>query len=417
MHYITYSKSIRELFVLYYTTPMKHLLKSFLYMYLCILAIWSTPALASDSTLEIAGWVPYWRDTQGIKDVTKHLDIIDVVHPFVFTVTTQGELRDQAGLSKKDWKKFRKTAEKKDVAIIPTVMWSDGSSIHSVLSDDTLRTAHIKGIIDMVAEGDYAGVDIDYESKEAETITYFSLFLKELKEELGKKMLTCAIEARTPPDSLYKEVPAVLTYANDYKEIGKYCDRVELMTYDQQRADLKLNAEKAGQPYMPLSDIDWVRKVVMLALVDIPKEKILVGIATYGHHYTVTVSPDWYKNYKKIGALNVPDILDVAKEYKAKPSQNRAGEMSFTYIPKSSDLKLSKSLKIPKDTPTGNIVAARALAYANKTGKTVDFNMAWYSDANAMKQKIDLAKELDLRGVAFFKFDGEEDKKVWNYLK
>ena len=387
------------------------------YFCVSIFALLGVTVHASSTDLEVAGWIPYWRDTQGIKDATKHLNVIDVVHPFAYTVTTKGELRDQAGLEKKDWKKFRKTAEKKDIALIPTVMWSDGASIHSVLSNDALRTTHIKGIIDMVEEGDYAGVDIDYESKEAETITYFSLFLKELKEDLGKKMLTCAIEARTPPDSLYKEVPAVLTYANDYKEIAKYCDRVELMTYDQQRADLKLNAEKAGQPYMPLSDIDWVRKVVLLALKDIPKEKILVGIATYGHHYKVTVSPDWYKNYQKIGALNVPDILDIAKEYKVKPSQNRAGAMSFTYIPKSSELKLSSSLKIPKDTPNGNLVSARALAYANKTGKTVDFNMAWYSDAGAMKQKIDLAKELDLRGVAFFKFDGEEDKKVWNYFK
>ena len=91
--------------------------------------------------------------------------------------------------------------------------------------------------------------------------------------------------------------------------------------------------------------------------------------------------------------------------------------MSFTYIPKSSNLKLSTALKIPKDTPKGNLVAARALAYANKTGETVTFNMAWYSDAEAMKQKIDLAKEYHLRGVALFKFDGQEDQKVWKYLQ
>jgi spore germination protein YaaH len=269
----------------------------------------------------------------------------------------------------------------------------------------------------MVEKGKFDGVDIDYESKESETINYFSLFLKELKAELGNKKLTCAIEARTPPESLYREVPAVINYANDYKEIAKHCDRVELMTYDQQRADLLLNKSKNGAPYIPLSDADWVRKVIEFALKDIPKEKLMVGIPTYGHHWAVTVAPDWYRDYKKIGALNVPDILDVAKEYKVTPTRNKGGEMSFTYLPKSSKVKLSSALKIPKDTPKGNIVAARALAYANKTGKEVTFNIAWYSDAEAMKQKIDLAKEYDLRGVAFFKFDGEEDKKVWNYLK
>ncbi len=372
---------------------------------------------ANESDLEVAGWIPYWHDSQGIKDAKKHLNDIDVIFPFAFTVKLDGTLNDNAGLDDKDWRAFLKVARKKNVEIIPTVMWSSGATIHAVLSNSKGRKNHIKAIVEMVDDGKFDGVDIDYEAKLSETIDYYSLFLKELKKELGKKLLTCTVEARTPPESLYKEVPATISYANDYDEIGKYCDRVEIMAYDQQRADIKLNAEKAGQPYMPVSDVDWVRKVVALAVQDIPKEKILLGIPSYGHHYAVTVAPNWYKNYQKIGALNVPGILEIAKEYKVTPSRNQGGEMSFTYIPKSSDLKLSKSLKIPKNTSKGNTVAARALAYANKTGKTVTINLAWYSDAEAMKQKIELAKEFDLRGIALFKFDGEEDQNVWKYLQ
>ena len=389
------------------------------YIFLVLLCVLLVPVRthASDGALEVSGWIPYWNDTNGMKDAKKHLSSIDVLYPFAFTVTTKGELRDQAGLDEKDWKTFVKTAQKKDVKIIPTVMWAEGERIHEVLSDTALRKAHIEGIVEMVTEGKYDGVDIDYESKKSETIDYFSLFLKELKVALGEKMLTCTIEARTPPESLYKEVPKVINYANDYTEIAQHCDRVEIMAYDQQRADIKLNTERMGEPYMPVADVDWVEKVVQLAIEDIPKEKLVLGIPSYGHHYAVTVAPDWYKGYKKIGALNVPDILDIAKEYKVTPSRNKAGEMSFTYLPKSSKVKLSKSLSIPKDTPKGNIVSARALAYANKTGKEVTINMAWYGDAESMKQKIDLAKEYGLQGVAFFKIDGEEDQKVWKYLK
>lgn len=367
--------------------------------------------------LKVSGWMPYWRDSESIKDVKKHLSSIDTVYPFAFTVTTKGELRDQAGLDDREWTSLIRNAQRKHVLVIPSVMWSDGAIIHSVLSSTTARASHIDSIVQMVKEGKFDGVNIDYESKKSETINFFSLFLKELKDELDGKLLTCAIEARTPPESLYKVIPEKIEYANDYTEIAKYCDEVELMTYDQQRADLLLNAAKAGQPYMPLSDADWVEKVIQFALKDIPKEKIVLGIPTYGHHYAVTVAPDWYRDYKKIGALNVPDILDVARDYKVTPSRNRAGEMSYTYLPKSSTVKLSRSLKIPSDTPKGNLIAARALAYANKTGKEVTFNMAWYSDAEAMKQKIDLAKKYELKGVALFKFDGEEDQKVWRYLR
>ena len=387
------------------------------FVFLMVALLLPSAIHASNADLEVAGWIPYWRDSQGIKDARRHLSQIDVVYPFAFTVTTQGSIRDQAGLDDKEWKNFLRNARQKDVEIIPTVMWSDGVSIHTVLSDDKLRKAHIDEIVAMVEDGNYDGVGIDYEAKKAETIDSFSLFLKELKEELDEKILTCTIEARTPPDSLYKEVPAVITYANDYKEIGKHCDRIEIMAYDQQRADLKLNKEKNGLPYMPVADTDWVRKVVELALKDLPEDKVLLGIPTYGNHYAVTVAPEWFRDYTRIGALNAPDILDIAKKHRVTPTRNKAGELGFSYLPKSSKVKLTSSLDIPKDTKKGDLVAARALAYANKTGKEVTFNIASYQDAEAMKEKIDLAKEVNLRGVAFFKFDGEEDQKVWKYLK
>lgn len=392
-----------------------HYKKIFFILLVCVFSIPGLTHAADD--FEVAGWIPYWRDSQGIKDAKKHIDSIDAVYPFAFTVTTQGGIRDQAGLDEKEWKNFIRSAKRKDVEIIPTVMWSDGASIHTVLSDEKLRKTHIEEIVAMVEDGEYDGVGIDYEAKKAETINAFSTFLEELKEALDDKILTCTIEARTPPDSLYKEIPAVITYANDYKEIAKHCDRIEIMAYDQQRADLKLNKEKNGLPYMPVADTDWVRKVVELALKDLPKEKVILGIPTYGNHYAVTVAPEWFRDYTRIGALNPPDILDIAKKHKVTPTRNKAGELSFSYLPKTSKVKLKSSLDIPKNTKKGDLVAARALAYANETGKEVTFHIASYQDAEAMKEKIDLAKEFDLRGVALFKFDGEEDQKVWKYLK
>lgn len=372
---------------------------------------------ANSEALEVSGWIPYWRDSEGIKDAKKHLDVLDVVYPFAFTVTTQGELRDQAKLSAREWKSFVKSAQKKDILIVPTVMWSDGTSIHAVLSNEKSRRAHVEEIARMVEKGKYDGVDIDYEGKKSDTINYFSAFLKELKEELGSKMLSCTVEPRTPPDSLYREVPSIINYANDYKAIGTYCDRVVIMAYDQQRADIKLNSERKGAPYMPVADADWVEKVIAYTITLIPREKVVLGMATYGHHYAVTVAPEWYRDYWKLGAMNVPDILDVAKKNKVTPTRNDAGEMSFSYLPKGSNhVKFPSNLAIPKDTPKGMKVAAQALAYANRTGNEVVFNIGWYSDARAMKDKIDLAKKYGLLGVSLFKIDGEEDKKVWEYL-
>jgi spore germination protein YaaH len=343
-----------------------------------------------------------------------------MIFPFAFTMQSDGSIKDNAGLDHKDWKKFTKEAQSKGKKVVPTIMTSDAGTVHANLSFPDLRKKHIENIVEMVEEGGFDGVDIDYESKFSTTRDHFSDFLIELKDELGRdKILACTVEARTPPSSLYKTVPKDIEdqYSNDYEVIAEVCDTIELMTYDQQRADLKLNEARAGAPYIPVADVDWVEKVVKESLKTLPADKIYLGLASYGRHWDVTVAPNWYKSYTSVGALNLPDMLDVAKEHKVKPVRNSAGEMGFSYIAKSAPKDLAKELKIPKGTISGDKVAAAALAYANKTGKEVVIRYASYSDAGAMKQKIDLAKDYGLRGVALFKIDGEEDQAVWKYLK
>lgn len=374
------------------------------------------PLSASAATLEVSGWIPYWSGTKGPKDAEMHLDALSEIHPFAYTIKKKGTLKDLAGLRKSAWKDLIESAQTEGVLVTPTVMTSDGTLVHKLLSDREKRADHIEEIVEMVERGGFDGVNIDYESKLAETKDFYSAFLKELKEALGDKRLSCTVEPRTPPDSLYRTVPAKLEYANDYAEIAEHCDIVEIMGYDQQRADWKLNDARRGAPYMPVADTDWVRKVVVLTAQSIPKEKLVLGMPTYGYEYEVLVSPNWYQDYTRIRALNPGTARKLAKKYKAETSRNSAGEIGFTYAPKSV-MKKIKKYDAPEGTPLWNTVGAQALAYANATGKSVRFNIVGWSDAEAIEAKIALARELGLRGVAIFKIDGEEDRDIWNILE
>lgn len=365
--------------------------------------------------LEISGWIPYWSGTKGPKDAQKHLKFLNEIHPFGYSMKSDGTLGDLMGIDKGAWEKLIAAARAKDVLVTPTVMASDGALIHKILSDSVKRANHIQKIALMVEKGGFDGVNIDYEAKRAETKDYYSRFLKELKAAIGDKRLICAIEPRTPPESLYKNIPTNLQYANDYTEIGEHCDTVEIMGYDQQRADIKLNAARTGAPYMPVADIDWVRKVVNVTALSIPKEKLVLGVPTYGTEYGVTVSPNWYQGYKRIRAVNPDTAITLMKKQKAKASRNSAGEMAFTYATKST-AKI-KSYGVPNGTTEGNKIAAQALAYANATGKSTVFTVVSWSDAEAIEAKVDLAKELGLRGIAIFKIDGQEDPSMWNVLE
>lgn len=380
------------------------------------MAVPGTTGAASD--LEVSGWVPYWSGVKATQNARKHMDTLSIVHPFGYTLRQNGTLHDAMGIKKSHWKKLFKTAKDNDVLVIPTITTSDGALVHRLLSDSTLREEHIEEIVTTVKKGKFDGIDIDYEGKWSETKEYFALFLEELDEALGSKLLTCAIEARTPPDSLYKVVPESINYANDYEAIAKHCDRVEIMTYDQQRADIKLNDERSGEPYIPVSDADWVEKVIKLALESIPKEKIMLGVPTYGHHYEVVVEPNWFRSYGRVGALNAPAAEKLAKKEKVKPSRNKGGEISFSYATIFSAPEVrSRTVDVPKNIPSGNLVAARALAYANETGLPTVFNYVTWSDAEAIEEKVKLAEKYDLRGIAIFKIDGQEDKEIWKLFE
>jgi spore germination protein YaaH len=388
-------------------------------------------ASTESKELQVSGWIPFWQPARGAQDAEAHLDSLDILHPFGYDVKTDGTLSDLAKMNRRGpdsadktaWQSLFKAARKKGVAIIPTVMWSNGAAMEKILSDKSARTKHIKAIVDMVKKERVDGVNIDYEGKTVATKDAFSAFLKELKKALGKdKIMSCAIEPRTPLDSLFRTPHAPLQYSNDFKKIGKYCDEVQVMAYDQGRADVILNDANSGSPYLPVADKEWVRKVAELAMKDIPKKKIMLGVATYGREYIVTVSPNWFKDYKRVQSLNPPYATSTAPFYGITPVRNKAGELSYSYLPvngtaeRNALIAALPGLSAPAGTTSAEMVAQKALSYANATGKTTTFNLIWWSDAQAIKEKADLARELGLKGVAIFKIDGEEDPLIWDSI-
>lgn len=379
--------------------------------------------------IEISGWIPYWRTEAGTRDASAHLSQMTEINPFGYTVKSDGTLNDAAKVNDKAWQDLFKQAKAKKVRVIPTIMWSDTNAIHKVLSDPKLRAAHVKGIVKTVKDNGFDGIDIDYEGKLAETRPYYSAFLKELAAEFDKKKankwLMCTIEARMPLEARFAGTPpANIEYANDFKEINTHCDRVRVMTYDQQTADVQLNAaaRAAKEPYAPVADVAWVEKVVNYMAKDIDKKKMVVGVATYGYIYQLMPYNDGSGyTYIKTEAFNPGYATAIAAEYGITPTRNRAGELSLTYVPKEQVAALPNqgllAALAPRGTTSGNLAAAGALALAQTKRQQAPVQLLWWSDAKAIGDKVALAKKLKVAGVAVFKIDGGSDPKMWDYLK
>jgi spore germination protein YaaH len=386
---------------------------------LITLILFLAPISASAATtFEISGWIPYWRTATGTADVLPHLNTLTEVNPFVYTIKSDGTLVDNGNLNKEPWLSFIAEAKRQKVRVIPTIMTSNGNLLHTLLSHQKSRIALEDRIAALVKDNKFDGIDIDFEGKHAEDKDNFSTFLKGLYMRMGTKWVMCTIEARTPTDSRYygTEVPPdAETYANDYKAINKYCDRVRIMAYDQQGVDLQQAAVAASSSalYAPLADPVWVQKVVELAAKDIKRNKIMIGIPTYGYEYDVTAYANNQYMYDILWTFNPGYATQIEQQYGVKPVRSPiSGEMMLTYKPTTAGTSTTVSM-----TPHSGLAAAAAASlYATTYNSHLNFRMLDWVDAIAVSQKIALARALGVRGISIFKLDGGEDQGIWNVL-
>jgi spore germination protein YaaH len=381
---------------------------------------------ASNNQIEITGWIPYWATAQGTADAQAHISQVTEINPFGYSVKTDGTLADTANIQNSAWQSLFQSAHAKGVKVVPTIMWSDTANIYAVLSNPALRANHVQGIVQAVQQNGFDGVDIDYEGKTAETRDGYSAFLTELSSALYKAnthlTLDCTIEARMPLSARYSGTPpANIEYANDLPTINKVCDRVRLMTYDQQTADIQLNNSHSSELYAPLADTAWVEKVVNYMENDITPSKILIGVASYGAEYQAMSNLDGSGfTYTKTSAFNPKYATELAKQLGITPSRNSAGELYFSYVDPNQTAALPSnsilSALAPNGTSSGGLAAAGALAFSKQQAKQAPVTFVTWSDSVAIAAKATLAQKLGVAGIALFKVDGGEDPNTWNAL-
>lgn len=346
-----------------------------------------------------SAWVPYWREASGSAEVIKNINKIDIISPFSFEMRGDGTFTDPMKLDTGAYADMIKVAKENKKIIVPSILWwatgTGRDDLHSVLSEKESRLSLINDIKISVKKYNLDGIDIDFENKLAESRVPFNTFLTELSKEMHAdgKVLICTIEARTPLDSkyanlspeAYKKKLEEVDYSNDFKTIGKVCDQVRIMAYDQQDDDKQLNSirQENNTAYKPVADIDWVEKVLTLAMRDIEWKKIIVGVPTYGNKYEITRDVTGkIINYNKIGSMNYFYADAEAKEKNLTQIRNSSGELSYAYV----DINKLKEYYVV------------------------------YSDAEAIAQKINIARLYKIGGIAIFKVDGNNDKNIWSKI-
>ncbi len=335
--------------------------------------------------LSVSAWLPYWAKDMGVASLQGKIGLFSEINPFAYGVGVDGTLVDTAHINKSPWPELIVAAKRENVNIIPTILWGDAKAMHTTFSSPELLDRHVDAITAMLDMNGFSGVDIDYEGKDIADRDAFTSFLKRLHEKLaadGGKTLSCTVEARTQDDP-----PAglagirAMSYANDYVALNEYCDAVRIMAYDQVFQIHRANTfeDRGAVPTAPNADSRWVEEVMRYTLRFIPADKLVLGISTYGWEFGYETIADGYR-YTRVKSISYPGALEEARVAGVTPMRTDGGELSFTF----------------QSGDGGRIV-------------TVD-------DGESVREKIDIARKLGLRGVSLFKIDGMTDPKVFDVL-
>jgi spore germination protein YaaH len=123
----------------------------------------------------------------------------------------------------------------------------------------------------------------------------------------------------------------------------------------------------------PIAPLDWVRSVLQLAVSEIPRDKIVLGVATYGY--------DW-------------------------PSGEPAQDLQWTDAE-----ALARAHNVPVKWDTAS--HSPWFAYTDSQGQP---HTVWFENASSMKDKLDLATQYRVAGVFIWVLGGE-DPATWRELR
>jgi spore germination protein YaaH len=234
----------------------------------------------------------------------------------------------------------------------------DADLARTVLGDPVLRAKAVANLAGVCTQQGLAGINVDIENVPPDQRANYTAFIRELAEGLHPQGLTLSLSI---PAKTWDDTRSAWSGAFDYKALGAYADQVVPMAYDEH-----LPGYYAG----PIASYGWVKSVAEFAASQIPKEKILLGMATYAY--------DWKTGTTQGIARSVPQALNLALRYGARRQWDAAAQVPF-------------------------------FTYTNADGinRTV-----YYEDALSLGAKLEIVRSMGLGGIAIWRL-GLEDPAIW----
>jgi len=332
----------------------------------------------------ISGWLPYWTTDSSTADVVANADLFSDVSPFWYSARSAGVIAAQISTTTRNSVVARLHAA--SIPVLPTV--TDGTparSMAAILANPTLRTEHVNALVGLAVAGGFDGIDLDYEnfafadgqSTWPRTKVSWGTFIAQLATALHArgKLLSVDVPYMTSPTNGY--------WVYDYATIGRYVDRLRIMTYD-------WSVSHPG----PIAPIGWVRQVAAFAATQLPPSKIQMGVASYGRDWPLSTTGCPVDNFPSATAYTARQAESLAASLHIAPTWNSTyAERTFSY----------------RETYRGHSASGGTAACT--ITRTV-----WYDDASSALLRSQLVGQFALGGIAMWTVGGESPS-MWTPVR
>ena len=313
----------------------------------------------AEETAEEEKLIMFWQYGSSLDTLGDKIDGVNVVMP------TWYEIADENGNVSEDYSEdYYNKAKDNGYDIWPIITNGldnpelDKKQVTSeIMNDEQKRENLIRNIISIIEDNNLDGINIDFEGMYAEDKYMYTQFLRELYplvHETGAKL----------------SVDIYFTNYIDRQGVGKACDYVMLMGYDQ-RGDW---SESPGS----ISEIGWVENNIASLINDsqIPSSKIILGVPFYTRMWNVeedgTFTTDVY---------SMSDSQEFLEDYALTPTMDNISGQNY--------------IEVVLDDITHKL---------------------WIEDAESMAKRADIVIEYNLAGITAWQ-KGFETQDIWEVLK
>ncbi|MCQ6282738.1 glycosyl hydrolase family 18 protein [Bacillus sp. EB600] len=221
-----------------------------------------------------------------------------------------------------------------------------------LLNDIAIQDKFINNIVATAHRYGFRDIHFDFEYLRPADREAYNRFLRKAKDRFSREgwFMSTALAPKTSATQKGKWYEG-----HDYKAHGQISDFVVIMTYEW---------GYSGGPAMAVSPIDQVKRVLDYAVTEMPSNKILMGQNLYGYDWTLPFTPGTVAK-----AVSPQQAIQLAAQH---------------------------NVPIQYDTK------AQAPHFRYRAGDGKEHEV-WFEDARSIQAKFNLIKEMNLRGMSYWK--------------